>query len=442
MNSYNVIFKGEIAEGKDRHKLSVALAKFLKIPEEKAHLLFSGNPICIKKALSEGEANALKAKLNSVGIITYTKLVPAQTSSTKPVTITSETQPKVATPTKPKPVIAVKPAVKSYDELSKGWQKVFAEFDLREADKLGLLACAKHPAHTSRPKNQQLKANFVVNFNILAFLFGPFYYFAKGMWKKGLYLTLMLIMANICIYMVWELFSGSELIDRLLPSLNCAIFGALANYDYYRYYKLDETIWPWMPKWMQNWWGILVAYFFGLAILLGAAFLSVVAEESGGTSSVKDSYLDGYEQTTVGLAFDNWSPCKKVNWELQQSTNGIRTVTYHCLTDLSVFKKTLHTAALRMTGDEKKGVPQNLDAASLQVAFTLNHDNSYTVSHVLWDFDLGQTHSQRYITIDNALVDIYRNQLSLSVQELLTIQNLLLNSVIGEQRKFENNAGK
>lgn len=91
---------------------------------------------------------------------------------------------------------------------------------------------------------------------------------------------------------------------------------------------------------------------------------------------------------------------------------------------------------------KKKGVPQNLDAASLQVAFTLNHDNSYTVSHVLWDFDLGQTHSQRYITIDNALVDIYRNQLSLSVQELLTIQNLLLNSVIGEQRKFENNAGK
>lgn len=242
--------------------------------------------------------------------------------------------------------------------------------------------------------------------------------------------------------MVWELFSGSELIDRLLPSLNCAIFGALANYDYYRYYKLDETVWPWMPKWMQNWWGILVAYFFGLAILLGAAFLSVVAEESGGTSSVKNSYLNGYEQTTVGLAFDNWSPCNQVNWELHESTNGIRTVTYHCQTDLSVFKKAAHNEALRITGDNKKAVPKTLEAASLQVAFILNHDNSFTVDHVLWDLDLGQTHSQRYVTANNVMVDIYRNQLSLSVQELFTVQNLLLNSVIGEQRKFENNTGK
>lgn len=377
-----------------------------------------------------------------MGIITHIKPVATQAPTVAPLAITPVTPQKVAKPSiKVKPATATKQTVKSYDDLSKGWQKVFVEFDLREADKLGLLASAKHPAHTSRPKSQQLKANFVVSFNILAFLFGPLYYIVKGMWKKGLYLILMLIMANIGIYMVWELFSDSVLLDRLLPSLNCAIFAALANYDYYRYYKLGETTWPWMPQWMKNWWGILVAYLFGLVIFLGAAYLSVVAEESGGTSSVKDSYLNGYEQTTVGLAFDNWSPCNQVNWELQESTNGIRTVTYHCHTDLSLYKKTLQTAALRMTGDETKGVPQNLDAASLQVAFTLNHDNSYTVSHVLWDFDLGQTHSQRYITIDNALMDIYRNQLSLSVQELLTVQNLLLNSVIGEQRKFENNAG-
>lgn len=329
MNTYNVIFKGEIAEGKDRHKLSVALAKFLKIPEEKAHLLFSGNPICIKKALSEGEANALKAKLNSVGIITYTKLAPAQTSSTKPVAITSETQPKVATPTKPKPVIAVKPAVKSYYELSKGWQKVFAEFDLREADKLGLLACAKHPAHTSRPKSQQLKANFVVNFNILAFLFGPLYYIAKGMWKKGLYLTLMLVMANIGIYMVWELFSGSELIDRLLPSLNCAIFGALANYDYYRYYKLNETTWPWMPKWMCN--TITIITFITL-IILGIIFLYLF-ETGSNIHRIKSTALPYYNEYNIGDALDTYDGCDKILWEEFENDRGLKFVQYTCMVD-------------------------------------------------------------------------------------------------------------
>ncbi|MBW3531299.1 hypothetical protein, partial [Shewanella sp. NKUCC06_TVS] len=168
MNSYNVIFKGEIAEGKDRHKLSQALAKFLKVPEEKAHLLFSGNPICIKKALSESEANALKAKLNGVGIITHIKPVATQATTAVPVATTPVTPQQVAKPSiEAKPSTATKPTVKSNDDLSKGWQKVFAEFDLRQADKLGYFASAKSPAHTSRPKKEQIKGQNVVNMNAL-----------------------------------------------------------------------------------------------------------------------------------------------------------------------------------------------------------------------------------------------------------------------------------
>ncbi|MFV0596806.1 DUF2628 domain-containing protein [Shewanella sp.] len=337
MNSYNVIFKGEIAEGKDRHKLSVVLAKFLKIPEEKAHLLFSGNPICIKKALSESEANALKAKLNTVGIITYVKASPPQASATTPVASKPVTPQKVATPittppvtpTKTKPVIAVKPAVTSYDELSKGWQKVFAEFDLREADKLGLLACAKHPAHRSRLKSQQLKANFVVNFNILAFLFGPFYYFAKGMWKKGLYLTLMLVMANIGIYMIWELFSGSRLLDRLLPSLNCAIFAVLANYDYYRYYKLGETTWPWMPKWMSSPITIITT----VTIVTAGLVLLYLFEMGSNIHRIKSTALPYYNEYNTGDALDTYDGCDKILWEEFENDRGLKFVQYTCMVD-------------------------------------------------------------------------------------------------------------
>ncbi len=41
----------------------------------------------------------------------------------------------------------------------------------------------KFPNLKDLPKNERRKA---FSFNVLAFLFGPVYYIAKGMWKKGL----------------------------------------------------------------------------------------------------------------------------------------------------------------------------------------------------------------------------------------------------------------
>jgi hypothetical protein len=326
MNSYNVIFKGEIAEGKDRHKLSQALAKFLKVPEAKAHLLFSGNPICIKKALSEVEANTLKAKLNTVGVITYIKPAAAQVTTATPVATAPMTPQKVAKPSiETKPAAATKPTVKSYDDLSKGWQKVFAEFDLRQADKLGYFASANNPAHTSRPKSQQFKGNYVVGFNALAFLFGPLYYMVKGMWKKGIYLFVFLSIFNILCLAILSLITDKDL-SPLVYIISSSFCASIAHYDYYRYYKLGETTWPWLPKWMDNTIGLCINT---IVLILGIGFLVLFGNNSD-KDQVKSSSLPYFDEYKMGEALDSYSACDNIQWEELENDRGLRFVQYTC----------------------------------------------------------------------------------------------------------------
>jgi len=326
MNSYNVIFKGEIAEGKDRDKLSQALAKFLKVPEGKAHLLFSGNPICIKKALSEAEANALTAKLNGVGIITYIKPATTQASSTTPVAAPSVTPKQAAKPTiEAKPSTATKPTVKSYDDLSKGWQKVFAEFDLRQADKLGYFASAKSPAHTSRPKMEQFKGNYLVGFNMLAFFFGPLYYMVKGMWKKGIYLMVFLSIFNIVCLGILSFITDKDL-TPLMGIIDSVICASIAHYDYYRYYKLGETSWPWMPNWMVSTKGVSIAV---VVLILGIGALFLIGTSSD-ISRVKNSPLPYFNEYEIGKALDSYSACDNIQWEELENNRGLKFVQYTC----------------------------------------------------------------------------------------------------------------
>lgn len=326
MNSYNVIFKGEIAEGKDRHKLSQALAKFLKVPEEKAHLLFSGNPICIKKALSEAEANALTAKLNGVGIITYIKPATTQAATAVPVATAPVTPKQVAKPSiEAKPSTATKPTVKSYDDLSKGWQKVFAEFDLRQADKLGYFASAKSPAHTSRPKMEQFKGNYLVGFNMLAFFFGPLYYMVKGMWKKGIYLMVFLSIFNIVCLGILSFITDKDL-TPLMGIIDSVICASIAHYDYYRYYKLGETTWPWMPNWMVSTKGVSIAV---AVLILGIGALLLIGTSSD-ISRVKNSPLPYFNEYEIGAALDMFSNCDEVRWEEFEDKRGLNVVQYTC----------------------------------------------------------------------------------------------------------------
>lgn len=70
MESYKIIFKGLISEGKDTVKIGKILAKFLKLPESKADQLFNGKAYALKKNLNHEKAHQVQDKLSSIGIIT------------------------------------------------------------------------------------------------------------------------------------------------------------------------------------------------------------------------------------------------------------------------------------------------------------------------------------------------------------------------------------
>ena len=70
MESYKIIFQGEIAEGSNKEKTLSLLAKFLKLPESKANQLLNGKSYALKKNISLTKAKQLQEKFLSVGIVT------------------------------------------------------------------------------------------------------------------------------------------------------------------------------------------------------------------------------------------------------------------------------------------------------------------------------------------------------------------------------------
>jgi len=70
MESYKIIFNGQISEGKDTVKIGTLLAKFLKLPESKADQLFNGKAYALKKNLNHEQALQVQGKLSSIGINT------------------------------------------------------------------------------------------------------------------------------------------------------------------------------------------------------------------------------------------------------------------------------------------------------------------------------------------------------------------------------------
>lgn len=102
------------------------------------------------------------------------------------------------------------------------------------------------PLFKALPKDQR-KAAFkqiqppMVSF-VLAFVFGLFYYIAKGMWKKGLVLTaivaFIVIVLGTVLYMI-----GGEMLAKAVNFAGAAIFGMMAPRDYYAFKVENDTGW-------------------------------------------------------------------------------------------------------------------------------------------------------------------------------------------------------
>ncbi len=80
---------------------------------------------------------------------------------------------------------------------------------------------------------------------VLAFVFGFFYYLAKGMWKKGLVLLAILIpsilVLSIVLYMI-----GGEAIASMVNFLGSAVFCYMAPRDYYAFMVDGDR--GWLPS--------------------------------------------------------------------------------------------------------------------------------------------------------------------------------------------------
>lgn len=139
---------------------------------------------------------------------------------------------------------------------------------------------------------------FSIGFSFLAFFFGPFYYFFKGMYQKGFVLLGCGFIVAFLVTVV-ENFAGP--IVRPLHvgpiAITCA---TLASYDYYRLKVKQETMWEALGAFRQVWVAITFA---GAAIVLHVAGLTV------GETAVNNLKL-------AHVSFDNILPGKNLLTEV------------------------------------------------------------------------------------------------------------------------------
>ena len=81
-------------------------------------------------------------------------------------------------------------------------------------------------------------------FSVLGFFFGPFYYLAKGMWKKALTLFVLTVIGIVVLDMVMELV-GLAAFTSGTGFGAAAVYAVLANKDYYRKMVLGQNGWWW-----------------------------------------------------------------------------------------------------------------------------------------------------------------------------------------------------
>jgi hypothetical protein len=78
-----------------------------------------------------------------------------------------------------------------------------------------------------------------INTNIWGFLFGPIYFFVKGMWRKGL--TLLLLAIGLAAIMIGA--GAPDLVDRAASLVVPAMAMTTANYAYYLHVVKGSQSW-------------------------------------------------------------------------------------------------------------------------------------------------------------------------------------------------------
>jgi len=130
-----------------------------------------------------------------------------------------------------------------------------------------------------------------ISFNILAFLFGAFYYFSKKMWVKGAaILGLTWVLATLLTLV--EIIIGFEFptVAYWIPS--SVICAQLANYDYFRKVMYGESMWNGWPSMLSKPVGAIGFPLLALVLLFSIIMLGPVpvpkCSDTDTTNAIKE----------------------------------------------------------------------------------------------------------------------------------------------------------
>ena len=96
----------------------------------------------------------------------------------------------------------------------------------------------KLPAIGKLSFNERMK----INFSVIAFLFGPFYYLVKGMWRKAITLFAACAVVLFVLTLALELAGLGRLANALGYACG-AVFAVRANIDFYKKMVLKDNGW-------------------------------------------------------------------------------------------------------------------------------------------------------------------------------------------------------
>ncbi|WPC75748.1 DUF2628 domain-containing protein [Vibrio porteresiae] len=149
-------------------------------------------------------------------------------------------------------------------QLSSKWLERFELFDQLKAIKRSRGEIVRSERYRTLAWRQRL----LISTNFLAFLFGPLYYFAKKMYRKGFIITgVSSLWAALLTYVDYHFhLTIPAIVYSIVPGVICASY---ANLDYYLKKELGETMWAKAPFWLHTQSGVAIATLIGLGCNIG-----------------------------------------------------------------------------------------------------------------------------------------------------------------------------
>lgn len=215
MAVYKIIFKGEITNEGKRSKIEAALAKFFKIPVEKASVLFNGKSYALKKGLEVDDAIAMQQKFSVIGVVTHLvkeEVVIENITTQEPVDSKQNKEPVENNNTD---------SNESEDnpKVDDEWRE---KFDLAIRIEQG-----------DMPEGFAEKAKlYAKNFNVWAGVFGIFYALYKKSWSVAFFYILFISLIDIFLFFKFDMV-GKEQPLTLIYILYGVVFGHYFNRLHY-----------------------------------------------------------------------------------------------------------------------------------------------------------------------------------------------------------------